>query len=788
MSRSRSTAAAAARDAAPARAARVDAVTLLYGAGILFGAMLLFLVQPMAAKMLLPSLGGSPAVWNTAMVFFQVALLAGYAYAHLLARRLAWRTQVAIHAVVLLVPLAFLPMHIGQAPPADGASPAAWVLVALTLSIGAPFVVVSTTGPLLQRWYAASGSARSEDPYFLYAASNLGSLGSLLAYPLLLEPRLAVATGGLASQTGLWAIGYGVYVVLVVACGVVLWKARGGEAPASPVPVAGETPREGLVTRATWVGLAFIPSSLMLGTTLTLSTDVAAVPLLWVLPLAVYLATFVVAFSSWGPAAAQASRWALPPLVLVLVWTMWTTARPDPTVGVPLFLGVLAAAGLAVHGRLAAMRPAVERLTGYYLLISVGGALGGIFCALVAPLVFTSVIEYPIALAAACLALPGVAARGRDVERRARVIDVAAPVVLAVALAFAILPFLKEISGDTVPHMRNVALFAILAAAVFVLRPVRFGLAVLVLVFIGQTWRTSVGDIVYSARTFFGVMRITKVNGINFEVKSGPEAGLKANIPFHALYHGTTLHGAQLMHPQLRYRATTYFHVKGPLGHVFRTYRRQPILDDVVVVGLGVGSIGAYAERGQRFRFYDIDPEVISIARNPEWFTYLRDAEARGATIETAAGDGRKLLEQLPDGQIGLLIMDAFSSDAPPLHLMTREAMDVYFRKLRPDGILAVNVSVEHFDFLPVLAEIAAATGRTGLSWFDFAPPSEQDQVDGKSNSRWVVLANKPAILTPLMLGGGGWQPLEGSRQPARAHELLWTDDFASPLSVLRRG
>lgn len=768
------------------QAAAVDGVTVLFGAGILVGAMLLFLVQPMAAKLMLPALGGSPAVWNTAMVFFQVALLAGYAYAHLLARRLSWRRQIVVHAIVLLAPLAFLPMRIGASPPAEGGSPAFWVLSALAASIGVPFVVVSTTGPLLQRWYAASGSARSDDPYFLYAASNLGSLGSLLAYPLLLEPRLAVATGGWASQTGLWAWGYVLYALLVAACGVVLWRTRREEAPAVAAPIAEEDARDAWKTQGTWIGLAFIPSSLMLGTTLTLSTDVAAVPLLWVLPLAVYLATFVVAFSAWGPAAADASRWILPPLVLALVWTMWTTARPDPMVGVPLFLGVLATAGLAVHGRLAAMRPPVERLTRYYMLISLGGALGGIFCALVAPLIFTSVIEYPIALGAACLVLPGVDARGRGVERRARWIDLAAPAALAVVLAFAILPYIRQISDDLVPHMRNVALIGILATAAFVLRPVRFGLAALVLVFIGQTWRTSVGEIEFSARTFFGVMRITKVNGIDFEVKSGPEAGLKANIPFHALYHGTTLHGAQLMHPQLRYRATTYFHVKGPLGHVFRTFRRQPILDEVVVVGLGVGSIGAYAEKGQRFRFYEIDPEVIAIARNPDWFTFLRDAEARGATIATAAGDGRKLLEREPDGSIGFLVMDAFSSDAPPLHLMTREAMELYFRKLRPDGLLAVNVSVEHFDFVPVLAEMAAATGHAGLYWVDTAPLSEQDRVDGKASSRWIVLGRDATRLAPLMRGDGGWQPLDGFRQPARSHELLWTDDFASPLSILR--
>ena len=787
MSRTRAAAPPAARADAPVRASRTDGVTVLYGATILLGAALLFLVQPMAAKMLLPSLGGSPAVWNTAMVFFQIALLAGYAYAHLLARRLPWRAQVGIHAIVILAPLAFLPMRLGGTSPPDGASPAVFVLGALATAIGVPFVVVSTTGPLLQRWYAASGSSRSEDPYFLYAASNLGSLGSLLAYPLLLEPRLAVATGGASSQTGLWAAGYVAYAALVVACGAILWKGRRGEAPPPPPrPAGAEGKREGLRTTAAWVALAFVPSSLMLGTTLTLSTDVAAVPLLWVLPLAVYLGTFVVAFSTWGRPAAAAARWALPALALVYVWQLWSMTRPDPAIGVPLMLGILAAAGLAVHGRLAEMRPPAERLTGYYLWISVGGALGGVFNALVAPLLFDSVLEFPVALGAACALLPWEPARGKAVERRARLLDLAGPAVLAGVLAAATIPYLRELTSDTVGHMRTVAVVGIVAAALFALRPVRFALALFAVLFFGGAWRTTVGDVVHAERTFFGVMRVTKVNGVDFEVRSGPETGLKANLPFHTLYHGTTLHGAQVLHPQLRFRASTYFHPTGPLGHVFRTFRKGPMLEEVVVVGLGVGSIGAYAERGQRFRFYDIDPSVIAVATNPDWFTYLRDAQVRGATIDCRVGDGRKLLEAERDGSIGFLVMDAFSSDAPPLHLITSEAIDLYFRKLRPTGLLAVNVSVEHFDLVPVLAEIAATTGRAGLTWFD-AKIGTQDLVDGKQQSRWVVLARDPETLEPLLRGGGGWEPLEPKRRLGESARMLWTDDFASPLSVLRR-
>ena len=781
---------------------------LVFLLATLLGAGLLFLVQPMVAKMLLPTLGGSPAVWNTCMVLFQGLLLAGYAYAHVLTSRFTTRAQVMIHGLVVLAAVSFLPL--GGVPAYAGGeiSPVIWIMRTLGATLAVPFFVLATTGPLLQRWLASTDDPRGRDPYFLYAAGNLSSFAALLAYPLLLEPYLPVASAAGAgapgprwTQTAVWSGGFAAYAVLGLACAALaMWSRR--PAPIQAMPGAPIAPPEGAAgaeaappswrRRCLWTLLAFVPSSAMLGTTQALTTDVAAVPLLWVLPLGIYLLTFVVAFSARIRLPLRPVQWVLSLLALGVAANYWLVERSSPGLGLLLYPATLAAAGLLCHGRLAADRPAPARLTEYYLWIAVGGVLGGIFNALIAPVVFTSVVEYPIALVLACaLGLPrsvpaspsaSRAARRRtsrspdppDPGRRTRILDGALPLSLAVGIGVLhlLLPELGTMDQST--RLRIEVIIACAACLALIARPIRFagGLAV---IFVAVSLFAP-GTTLYTERTFFGVLRVKRTAGATFGVRRGTQAPEFIQIPSLVLFHGTTMHGLQLQHAQFRREPTSYYHVTGPIGHVFRTFRGAALLADIGVVGLGVGSLAGYGEPGQRFTFYEIDPSVIRIARNQ--FTYVRDSLAE---VRTIAGDGRLALAAEPDGRFGLLVIDGFSSDSVPVHLLTREAVALYLRKLRPAGLLALHLSSEHFDLIPVVAEIAQSLGKSGLAWVD-TDIQTQDVLTGKYASHWVVIAADASALDPLR-AESRWRPLAGARNGS----LLWTDNQSSPLRALRR-
>ncbi len=754
----------------------------LFTLAVLLGAALLFVVEPMAAKMVLPQLGGSPAVWNTCMVFFQAGLLAGYAYAHLISGRFEPRAQVLVHSLVLAGPLVFLPVTIGGNAEAPAEAPVRWLLGSLVIGVGAPFAVLATTGPLLQSWFSSLGHGRSRDPYFLYAASNAGSLAGLLGYPFLIEPWLPVGSreGGALSQSLLWSAGYGVYAVLVLACGVALWRRAQGIAPdeARPADRAAVPWRKRLL----WLLLAFVPSSLMLGATQYLTTDIAAVPLLWVLPLALYLLTFILAFSPRWRVSVAFSGTILAILALAVAVSVWVSVpRPSPLLAIPLHLMTVLAAGLLCHGRLYAERPSTSGLTEYYLWIALGGCAGGIFNALVAPALFPTVIEYPLAILLACLLRPERRRRGgRATDRRVWALDVLVP--LGLALLLLVLPSLLSGSSGPLEKLRLQAGIGAVVTLPFLLRPLRYALAVGVLLGMGSLYAHSFGETLWTERTFFGVSRVRKIEGQPYRHETPAGNDQIVRMDQHALYHGTTRHGTQLLDPRLRYRATTYFHISGPVGHLFRTFRGTPKLERVAVVGLGAGTLAVYGEPGQRFTFYEIDPAVVRIARDDRFFTYLRDGRAQ---TEMVLGDGRLQLSRAPDGEYGLIVLDAFSSDAMPVHLITREAVETYFRKLEPDGILMINLTSEYFDLLPVLDAIAADLRLRGLVWEDLVVTPRQ-RFEGKDTSRFAVLARDPGVLEPLW-SGGGWQsfPLVPGGHPPR--RFLWTDDSSSVLSALRR-
>lgn len=726
----------------PAAARSGRAVTVLFATTAFVGAALLFVVQPMIAKLILPSYGGSATVWSTSSLFFQVLLLAAYGYAHLSTRRLGRRWQPRAHLVVLLLPLVALPVAVpSDAAPAADASPVLWLLRTLVLVIGLPFLVVATTGPLLQRWYSWGDTHRAHDPYFLFAASNLGSFGGLLAYPFLIEPTLS-----LDAQRTAWSIGFAIFVLLTGSCALTVHGVSRDEAPDRAPSrhdvTAGLTRRQVL----TWTGLAFLPSSLMLGVTAHITTDIAAIPLLWVVPLALYLATFVVAFARTTRSAPVAvTRVAVASAFVIVVGSLASGAIPVvPAVAANLLM--LAMVGYAAHARLAAERPPADHLTAFYLVVATGGALGGLLNGMVAPMLFDRVWEYPLALMVVPLLLVGLGV-GRDswLLRQLRANRVRAALVVTL---IAIVPLLARLTiWLGVRGALGVTLVLLVTGVLgwWAAQVPRALMTGLVLVFALSAMGES-RSVIEQSRTFFGSYTVHARDGV------------------HELVHGTTVHGRQFQDASRREVPTTYYSRGGPLGQAFDSRG----FDSVAAVGLGTGTVAAYGQTGQRIRFYEIDADVVRIAEDPELFTFVSDSDAR---IDMVVGDGRLELAKEPLGSFDLVILDAFSSDSIPVHLLTEEAVRTYVDRLAPDGLLMVHISNRVFDLEPVLASaadrlgLAAAIGRGGSS-------------DEGVESVWVALS-RDASQVRVLSGEDDWRAL-GPEQ------VRWSDDYSSILSVFR--
>jgi hypothetical protein len=739
---------------------------------IFLGAALLFVVQPMIAKMLLPLLGGSPAVWNTCMVFFQAALLAGYAYAHWSVRILGPRRQALMHSILVLAPFAVLPIALrGGEPPPDG-SPIPWLLLALAATIGLPFVVAATGGPLLQRWFAATGHRAAGDPYFLYAASNAGSLIALLGYPLLIEPLTT-----LGQQRWLWSGGYAAFALLTIGCGLVVLRSSAAVA-AAPVPavppatgreVRDITDAESLWRqRLLWIGLAFIPSSLMLGVTQYISTDIAAMPLMWVVPLSIYLVTFILAFASRQFISIRWLSRVLPLLVLVVGAAFLSRTMGPLFVLIAVHLLMFAAAALLCHMRLAQSRPHTSRLTEFYLLIAVGGVLGGIFNALVAPLVFNSIAEYPIAIALACLVRVPVSTWWSTRDRMVRLLaDFGAPaVILGLAvyggdLSIPVSQWL-QVTPRSVWLVIGVGL-PLLGTLLLVRRRMGFALAMAAILTAPLVTGTATDGRVFAERTFYGVH------------------GIRHQGPFINLIHNNTVHGLQardLDEPggpedhRRRGIPLGYYALRGPIGQVVEEFYQTELFDRVGIVGLGAGTLAAYGMPGQHFTFHEIDPAMVRIAE--AYFTYLHDTRARWDVV---LGDGRKTLERVPDGEYGLLVLDAFSSDAVPVHLLTVEAVELYMSKLRPGGLLAFHISNRYLAIWPVLERIAGELDLAVIHQVDRLD-EETSRRTGIFTSEWVVMARRPVDFGVLQNDPRWTRSVPGRRGP------LWTDDYSNILSV----
>ncbi len=727
----------------------------LFAFTLFLSASLLFAVQPMIAKILLPMLGGATAVWTTCMVFYQVVLLLGYLYAHIVSRKVPRAGQVALQLALMTGAFLLLPFVVTDASLEElraGATPVPWLLTTLILVAGLPFFITSTTGPLLQRWFSRVDHSSSGDPYFLYSASNLGSLLALIGYPLWLEVHFN--TG---EQSALWRWAFAALIILIAVCGAVFVRYSGNQT------TAGESAMESVPAeliewkrRLFWVLLAFVPSSLMLGVTTYLTTDIASIPLLWVIPLSLYLLTFVMVFArrQWLPQTIWNRL--LPVVGLILVFTILCRATEPTWFLILIHLLFFFIAAMVCHGRLARDRPSPARLTEFYLWMSVGGALGGVFNAIIAPLIFREVVEYPLVILLACsLYLP---------------IKSKAPINLrSVKSWLAIIALGIVTAGFSIAATRiglmpglltNIVLFGlpVILCYPFTRSPVRFTAGLAVVMVSAQIYVELNKRTVFVHRSFFGVSRVT----------------VTSNGRFRQLDHGSTAHGRQFIVSNRACEPLAYYHREGPLGTIMGEFNLNHPEGRVGLIGLGAGATMTYAQPRQEWDIYEIDPLVIQIAQDETLFTYLSHCSAVSPNI--VEGDARLQLQHAPDHAYQLLILDAFSSDAIPMHLLTTEAVELYFDKLADGGWLAMHISNRYLDLERIIAGLAQEKGWAGLSWID----TKISSAEGKEESNWVVLTRHEEDLLGLVLDTNRI-PLEG-----RPSATPWTDNHSSLLPIFK--
>jgi len=668
---------------------------MLHAGTIFLSSFLLFLVQPLIARLILPWFGGSAAVWTTCLLFFQALLLAGYAYAHLLQKKaFEKKRQAIVHCLLLAAALAVLPVAPAESwKPVGNEEPVSHILLLLGATVGLPYFLLASTSPLAQAWFARSRPG--ENPYRLFAVSNLASLVALLGYPFLVEPFFSAR-----QQVSIWSWLFAGFALL---CAFTAWSA-----PASASPEGQRQSRSRIAGSSVvlWLVLAATGSVLLLAVTNHLTQNVASVPLLWLAPLTLYLASFIVTFEGGGFYRAE-HLW-----IFLLAWLAamgWLIADSDFQFELPLQLGVflpgLFLGCVFCHGELYRLRPAPRQLTAFYLFVSAGGALGGLLVAVVAPLAFSGYYELGIGLVVLALLA---ALRFAAVNPVARVASLAVLMAVAGCAVY-----------DALRHQQDVRV---------------------------------------ATRSFYGVLR----------VKEYGEPGQQTHL--RRLVHGTIMHGEQYMHDASRRLLTTYYHDKSGIGAAIRSKQAGAVR--VGVIGLGTGTIAAYGRRGDLYRFYDIDARVIALAQSE--FTYLADSEA---TIELALGDARLTLEREAPQQFDVLAVDAFSSDAIPVHLITREALGAYLRHVRPGGIVAFHVSNRFLELVPVVARLAGEHGAHAVLVDD--EPDEDDAT--RSTSDWVLVSRDAAALKHKEIVAAGAVPAED-----RPQWRTWTDDYSNLVQILK--
>jgi hypothetical protein len=765
-------------------------MTALFRATAFAGAFLYFVVQPMFARRLLPHLGGAPVVWSTMLVFFQLLLLAGYAYAHA-----AGRSDDLIRSRRMHLLIAALPVLLsGAAAIAWGSplivssqaeqwldpqsQPVLGLLASTLLAVGLPGFVLAAGTPILQRWFANSRAAPS-DPYALFAAANAGSLAALIGYPLLIERWY-----GLTEQSWIWYAGYAAYVALLCACAATTRTASARFGSCTAATATDDNPAAGGLSRMRqfrWLGLAAAPAAALAGVTGFLTMDLASVPLLWIIPLALYLLTFILVF---GRRRFVTTRLVLRyvPLVM-LVWSI--TLVLDATEPIVVLMAVHLAAffwiALACHQALHDDRPPPSDLTKFYLVLAAGGFAGGLVSALLVPVLFDSRPEYPLAMLAGC-ALAGAVRTGSprspiepagDSPRRLAP-GLLVPVLLAGGLAFGVRILIdgssfaaeETLSSVTARYVRGAALtLPVLACLIAASRPLSFAAALAAVLAVTLAGSARHGDVLLQERTWFGIHRVTR----------------HRSTGAHLLVHGNTVHGIQQWSPEPSSTPGAYYHPDGPAGDIFELLNVADGPRSVAVIGLGAGSLASYARERplQHWTFFEIDPAVVRIARNPDYFTYLQDAFPHPERLQIVTGDGRLRLREVPDARFDLIVVDAFSSDAVPAHLLTTEAVSLYTRKLKPDGKVAFHISNRNLQLASLLAALADAHEPPLIARqrFDGAYSRSRHKTDDRLPSHWVVMARSEAPLQDLATR---WLPLQ--RQPMIDP---WSDDYADLTAVL---
>ena len=734
-------------------------VLVVYTGAIFVSALLLFSVQPLFTKMVLPRLGGSPAVWSVAMVFFQSLLLGGYAYAHFLMQLRDRMLPVAIHLVLLACAMLTLPLSISSGwgdPPTSGY--AFWLLGLFAVSIGLPFFALAANNPLLQAWFVRTGHPNGPDPYFLYASSNIGSFLALLSYPVLLEPVFTLRT-----QNLIWTGGYGLLIVLIAACGVLLLRSPAKAAELNMPADDSDAPAPSWTLRARWIFLAAVPSGLLIAVTAHISTDVAAAPLLWVLPLSLYLLTWVLVFQS-RPLLPH--KWMLlaQPLAIAGVVVLLAVGGEQNLLltlgGHQLCFFVIA---MACHGELARTRPPAKYLTGFYVALSFGGMVGGLFAGLIAPFTFSWVAEYPILLALVALCRPS------GDERLPRWSRWYWPFLAALAVAL-IVPawstgkMFNWLEDHRVWMIGAVGvLAALLALGLNANRWKIFATVVVALVLL-RAYPSDDGR-VETVRSFFGVHKIV----------------VTPNGQYHVLMHGTTIHGAEKFKNDDGTPVTgqpepiTYYHRDGGIGQAIAAIReRKGAPLRVAVIGLGSGTLACASEPGEEWKFFEIDQSMVDTARDPKYFTYIQACEPN---LEPVIGDARLTFAREPDGVYDLIIVDAYSSDAIPIHLATEEAMEIYKSKLAPQGAVVMHVSNRHLELSSVVVGIADANDMK--SWV-YSEDSGRDNEYIFSTS--VVASARDEADLGKLASSDQWTMTE-----AEDNQRVWTDDYSNVLGAVWR-
>ena len=677
---------------------------ILYAFTILVSAFLLFQVQPVIAKIILPWFGGSAAVWTVCMLFFQLVLLLGYLYAHAVIRYLKPRMQMAVHTVALAASAVVLPVypHAGWKP-APGDEPTMRILGLLAVTIGLPYFMLSTTGPLLQAWYARR--FKGSMPYRLYALSNAGSMFALLSYPVLFEPMFTTH-----QQAGMWSVGYGLFVVL---CAVTAIRSGNAAAADLVAEVEDAVPKPSPKQYLMWLLLPAMASVLLLAITNHLSQNVAAIPFLWVLPLSIYLLTFILCFEGSG----WYRRNPYLQLLAVALGSMAYTLKFDTTgsvsikILVPLFAAGLFTCCMVCHGELARLKPDPRYLTHFYLMMSAGGALGGLLVGLVAPKVFNALYEMPLGLAACGILVVWVLRQDDEAEWFRRLPAMLLAVVLVLALT----------------------------------------------VFVGMQVRDMVRGARLLARNFYGGLRVRD---------SGTPAELEST---RTLTHGTINHGEEYLNPARRDLPTTYYGPNTGIGIAIRAKQKTGAALRVGVIGLGTGTIAAYGRLGDYYRYYEINPLVLGLAHTE--FFFLNDCKAK---IDVAMGDARLSLEREEPENFDVLAVDAFSSDSIPVHLLTKEAMLLYFRHLRPDGILAVHISNRYLDLQPVLLGETRATGKIAR-----VVDTDDDDTQDVFGATWVLIVSPESGFPPEVMA-------ESAPVRTQRYVRLWTDDYSNLFQILK--